>query len=219
GSPTSAWSTTPTKPGSRSPAARSASSRGFLRERHRLADPPCPDGLDRPTVVRPRRSTAQSGRPGRRPDPRPGARRRAACRCPRPHEPSPPRAIDRCGDRPRRRSRAACPSVAPMTTAPGVVGSTALAELAASIRPLDDGAMQAARERLDRLTKPPGSLGRLETLAVQLAGIRARLVTAVERPAIVVFAGDHGVTRQGVSPYPSDVTRQMVANFVAGGAA
>ena len=106
-----------------------------------------------------------------------------------------------------------------MTTAPGVVGSTALAELAGSIRPLDDGAMQAARERLDRLTKPPGSLGRLETLAVQLAGIRARLVTAVERPAIVVFAGDHGVTRQGVSPYPSDVTRQMVANFVAGGAA
>ena len=72
-----------------------------------------------------------------------------------------------------------------MTTAPGVVGSTALAELAGSIRPLDDGAMQAARERLDRLTKPPGSLGRLETLAVQLAGIRARLVTAVERPAIV----------------------------------
>jgi len=106
-----------------------------------------------------------------------------------------------------------------MTTAPGVVGSTALAELAGSIRPLDDGAMQAARERLDRLTKPPGSLGRLEALAVQLAGIRARLVTAVERPAIVVFAGDHGVTRQGVSPYPSDVTRQMVANFVAGGAA
>jgi len=106
-----------------------------------------------------------------------------------------------------------------MTTTTGEVGSAAVAELVASVGPLDDGAMQAARERLDRLTKPPGSLGRLEALAVQLAGIRGRLVTAVERPAIVVFAGDHGVTRQGVSPYPSDVTRQMVANFVAGGAA
>ncbi|HET7472825.1 MAG TPA: nicotinate-nucleotide--dimethylbenzimidazole phosphoribosyltransferase [Candidatus Limnocylindrales bacterium] len=85
--------------------------------------------------------------------------------------------------------------------------------------PLDADAGRAARERLDRLTKPPGSLGRLEDLAVQLAGIRGEIVTEIRRPAIVVFAGDHGVTRQGVSPYPSAVTRQMVANFLAGGAA
>jgi nicotinate-nucleotide--dimethylbenzimidazole phosphoribosyltransferase len=106
-----------------------------------------------------------------------------------------------------------------MTATTDGAAATALADLVAAIGPLDEAAMQTARERLDRLTKPPGSLGRLEALAVQLAGIRGRLVTAVERPAIVVFAGDHGVTRQGVSPYPSDVTRQMVANFVAGGAA
>jgi len=89
----------------------------------------------------------------------------------------------------------------------------------ASIRPLDDAAMTSARERLDRLTKPPGSLGRLEILATQIAGIRGTVVTSIVRPAVLVFAGDHGVTRQGVSPYPAEVTRQMVLNFVAGGAA
>ena len=87
------------------------------------------------------------------------------------------------------------------------------------IEPLDAVAMAAAADRLDRLTKPPGSLGRLEALAIQLAGIRGETVADVERPAVIVFAGDHGVTRQGVSPYPSTVTRQMVANFRAGGAA
>ncbi|HZC33297.1 MAG TPA: nicotinate-nucleotide--dimethylbenzimidazole phosphoribosyltransferase, partial [Candidatus Bathyarchaeia archaeon] len=76
-----------------------------------------------------------------------------------------------------------------------------------------------ARARLDRLTKPPGSLGRLETIATQLAGITGLGLPRVERPAIIVFAGDHGVTAQGVSAYPSDVTAQMVANFVGGGAA
>jgi len=94
---------------------------------------------------------------------------------------------------------------------------TALEGLA--IGPLDADAMAAAADRLDRLTKPPGSLGRLEALAVQLAGIRGDLVTDIRRPAIVVFAADHGVTARGVSPYPSAVTRQMVANFLAGGAA
>ena len=87
------------------------------------------------------------------------------------------------------------------------------------IRPLDETAMLLARDRLDRLTKPPGSLGRLEAIAVQLAGIRGRLVTTIDRPVVVVFAGDHGITRHGVSPYPPEVTRQMVANFAAGGAA
>jgi len=79
--------------------------------------------------------------------------------------------------------------------------------------------MTDARVRLDRLTKPPGSLGRLEALATQLAGIMGLGVPRIDRPAIVVFAGDHGVTAQGVSAYPGDVTAQMVANFVGGGAA
>jgi len=87
------------------------------------------------------------------------------------------------------------------------------------IGPLDRETMEAAARRLDRLTKPPGSLGRLETLAIELAGIRGELVTSIERPAIAVFAGDHGITAQGVSPYPSEVTRQMIANFASGGAA
>jgi nicotinate-nucleotide--dimethylbenzimidazole phosphoribosyltransferase len=97
--------------------------------------------------------------------------------------------------------------------------ATTLADLIAGIGPLDGEAMASAARRLDRLTKPPGSLGRLETLAIELAGIRGDLVTSIDGPAIAVFAADHGITRQGVSPYPSDVTRQMVANFVAGGAA
>jgi len=85
--------------------------------------------------------------------------------------------------------------------------------------PLDVDAMREASGILDGLTKPPGSLGRLEWLATWLAGVTGdpRAIT-VER-TIVVAAADHGVARQGVSAYPSDVTAQMVANFVAGGAA
>ena len=79
--------------------------------------------------------------------------------------------------------------------------------------------MAASRSRLDRLTKPPGSLGRLEALATLLAGITGDEVPRVDRPTIIVFAADHGVARRGVSAYPSEVTAQMVANFVAGGAA
>jgi nicotinate-nucleotide--dimethylbenzimidazole phosphoribosyltransferase len=94
-----------------------------------------------------------------------------------------------------------------------------LDEIASRIGPLDADAMAIVARRLDRLTKPPGSLGRLETLALELAGIRGEPVTSIDRPAIVVFAGDHGIARQGVSPYPPEVTRQMVANFAAGGAA
>jgi len=87
------------------------------------------------------------------------------------------------------------------------------------LAPLDRAAMATVREHLDRLTKPPGSLGRLEALIVQLAGITGSNAPRVEQPAIAVFAADHGVTAQGVSAYPSAVTAQMVANFVAGGAA
>ena len=93
--------------------------------------------------------------------------------------------------------------------------TTALARIA----PLDVAAMAAAAAHLDRLTKPPGSLGRLETLLVELAGITGRVDAPVARRTIVVAAADHGVVRQGVSAYPSDVTAQMVANFLAGGAA
>lgn len=88
-----------------------------------------------------------------------------------------------------------------------------------AIRPLDRQAMEATERRLDRLTKPPGSLGRLEALAVQLAGIAGRTVTEPPRKAIVVMAGDHGVCAEGVSAFPQEVTAQMVANFLAGGAA
>ena len=80
-------------------------------------------------------------------------------------------------------------------------------------------AMAEAAARLDRLTKPPGSLGQLETVVIELAGITGRTDATVERGVVVVAAADHGVVRQGVSAYPSDVTAQMVANFVAGGAA
>ena len=89
----------------------------------------------------------------------------------------------------------------------------------AAIEPLDEAAMAAVRAHLDRLTKPPGSLGRLERLVEQLAGITGSSAPRVDRPAVVVFAGDHGVTARGVSAYPSDVTAQMVANFIRGGAA
>ena len=95
----------------------------------------------------------------------------------------------------------------------------ALAAAVARIGPLDETAMGVAAAGLDRLTKPPGSLGRLEGIAIDLAGITGRPAPAVDRRAIVVAAADHGVARQGVSAYPSEVTTQMVANFVGGGAA
>jgi nicotinate-nucleotide--dimethylbenzimidazole phosphoribosyltransferase len=76
-----------------------------------------------------------------------------------------------------------------------------------------------ARRHQDELTKPPGSLGRLEQIAVHLAGWQADGVPRAERIKVAVFAGNHGVTAQGVSPYPAAVTAQMVANFEAGGAA
>jgi len=84
---------------------------------------------------------------------------------------------------------------------------------------LDEGAMEAARERQGRLTKPPGSLGRLEALSVQVAGIQGRARPEVSKKVVFVAAGDHGVVAQGVSAYPQAVTVQMVANFAAGGAA
>ena len=84
----------------------------------------------------------------------------------------------------------------------------------------DAEAASAARARQDQLTKPPGSLGRLEDLSVWVAACQAVCPPRqFKRPRVVVFAGDHGVASTGVSAYPAEVTAQMVANFAAGGAA
>lgn len=92
-------------------------------------------------------------------------------------------------------------------------------ETAALIRPLDGEARARAEAREGRLTKPPGSLGRLEDLAVRIAGITGQERPRLDHRVVIVAAGDHGVTAQGVSAYPSEVTVQMVGNFLAGGAA
>lgn len=91
--------------------------------------------------------------------------------------------------------------------------------IANSIKPLDERMMLLARQRQDMLTKPRGSLGRLEDISVQLAGIYRTSRPVIVKKAIFTMAGDHGVTREGVSAYPSDVTAQMVLNFASGGAA
>ncbi|MGH8994790.1 MAG: nicotinate-nucleotide--dimethylbenzimidazole phosphoribosyltransferase [Acidimicrobiales bacterium] len=86
--------------------------------------------------------------------------------------------------------------------------------------PVDDEVRRQADDHHARLTKPPGSLGRLEALGAQLAAIAGRCPPPVPAPvAIAVFAGDHGVHAQGVSSWPQEVTAQMAANFLAGGAA
>jgi nicotinate-nucleotide--dimethylbenzimidazole phosphoribosyltransferase len=89
----------------------------------------------------------------------------------------------------------------------------------AAVRPLDEEAMAAARALHGRLTKPAGSLGALEELAVRLSGLAGTVPPPLPEPAAVaVFAGDHGVHAQGVTPWPQEVTAQMVGNFLAGGA-
>ena len=85
--------------------------------------------------------------------------------------------------------------------------------------PLDRAAAAAARAELDRKAKPRGSLGRLEELAVQLAAVRGPAVREPLRAAVLVAAADHGVAAEGVSAYPQEVTRQMLAAYAAGGAA
>jgi nicotinate-nucleotide--dimethylbenzimidazole phosphoribosyltransferase len=97
--------------------------------------------------------------------------------------------------------------------------SGAIEDTVSRIRPPDrDVALRAAR-LLDAKTKPPGSLGRLEELAGRLAAIRGQVPTGALRPAIVVAAADHGVAIENVSPYPQEVTGQMLTNFTTGGAA
>ena len=86
------------------------------------------------------------------------------------------------------------------------------------IKPLDKKAMVEAQARQDILTKPPGSLGRLEALSVHLAGIQGRPIPRIKDKAIFILAGDHGVVAEKIGNWPQEVTAQMVANFVHGGA-
>lgn len=86
------------------------------------------------------------------------------------------------------------------------------------IPPFDQAAAEAARARQNRLTKPAGSLGRLEDLTVQLAGIQGKTIPDVDPAVLFVYAADHGVAARGVSAYPAEVTAQMVQNYARGGA-
>ena len=97
-----------------------------------------------------------------------------------------------------------------------------LADFAALLSTLparDAAAVEAARARNGQLTKPPGALGRLEDLAIWVAGWQGTGRPAIKAPQVIIFAGNHGITAQGVSAFPAEVTVQMVANFKAGGAA
>ena len=99
---------------------------------------------------------------------------------------------------------------------------TSLSDLDALTRDLpqvDAVAQDAARDRQNALTKPPGSLGRLEELAVFMAGWQQQAMPQIDMAQALVFAGNHGICAQGVNPFPQEVTAQMVQNFKAGGAA
>ncbi len=98
-------------------------------------------------------------------------------------------------------------------------GESRLQEVIERVAPLEQAAQIEARRRQDQLTKPPGSLGRLERLAIQVAGITGEARPRLTQKVVIIAAGDHGVTVEGVSAYPSEVTGQMVRNFARGGAA
>ncbi|MGC4377061.1 nicotinate-nucleotide--dimethylbenzimidazole phosphoribosyltransferase [Fictibacillus sp. Mic-4] len=87
------------------------------------------------------------------------------------------------------------------------------------IQPVDKEKGKEVRSYIDTLTKPPGSLGRLEELAIQLAEITSQSHPVVTPPGVIVFAADHGIVEEGVSAFPQEVTAQMVGNFANGGAA
>lgn len=92
-------------------------------------------------------------------------------------------------------------------------------DVIAAIQPTDANARQQATSRQEQLTKPAGSMGRLEELAIQIAGITGQVTPEITRKAVIVMAADHGVAIEGVSAYPAEVTPQMVLNFLQGGAA
>ncbi len=94
-----------------------------------------------------------------------------------------------------------------------------LEQTVSNIEPLNDDAMESARERQQSLTKPEGSLGYLEEISVRLAGIFEEPAPVIRRKLVILAAADHGVVSEGVSAYPQEVTSQMVANFLGGGAA
>lgn len=95
----------------------------------------------------------------------------------------------------------------------------ALRQACANLPDGNDAAVEAARARQNSLTKPQGSLGRLEELAIWLARWQGKAVPTLDKVEVVVFTGSHGITARGVSAFPAEVTAQMVANFAAGGAA
>ncbi|MGW1716334.1 nicotinate-nucleotide--dimethylbenzimidazole phosphoribosyltransferase [Streptomyces sp. NPDC002156] len=102
---------------------------------------------------------------------------------------------------------------------PGEEPHDLLSETVANIRPLDAKALGEAWERQKRMTKPAGALGMLEIISAQLSGLSRMCPPPIPEPAAVaIFAGDHGVHAQGVTPWPQEVTAQMVANFLGGGA-
>ncbi len=106
-----------------------------------------------------------------------------------------------------------------MTKLPPLSALSEIPRLANSLPGADTDAAAAARVRQNSLTKPPGSLGRLEELAEFMAAWRGTDRPEIWRAQALVFAGNHGICAQGVNPYPQEVTGQMVANFQAGGAA
>jgi nicotinate-nucleotide--dimethylbenzimidazole phosphoribosyltransferase len=106
-----------------------------------------------------------------------------------------------------------------MPPAPAAAPFADIRRLIASMPGPDEAAVAAVRARDATLTKPAGSLGRLEWLVEWLAAWQGKPQPSVDRPLVCVFAGSHGVARRGVSAYPSEVNRQMLENFAAGGAA
>jgi nicotinate-nucleotide--dimethylbenzimidazole phosphoribosyltransferase len=94
-----------------------------------------------------------------------------------------------------------------------------LHDLVGRIEPASERWRERARRHLDTLTKPPGSLGVLEDIAAQIVGVRCEAFAQPFRKAVYIFAADHGISAEGVSAYPREVTQQMVLNFLAGGAA
>jgi nicotinate-nucleotide--dimethylbenzimidazole phosphoribosyltransferase len=96
--------------------------------------------------------------------------------------------------------------------------NNSLSQVLKQLKPLDSKAIEAAQARQNELTKPRGSLGRLEELSIKLAGIKGEIIRGFEHKAIVTMAADHGVVEEGVTLYPQEVTKQMVFNFLNGGA-